>query len=363
MEIMEIATPDKRFWKGKKVFVTGHTGFKGSWLCILLNYLGAEVYGYALEPNTQPALYNFCNIDSFVHSTIGDIRDIEKLKSSLQNSNPDIIIHMAAQPLVRLSYQNPVETFDINVMGTVHLLESARYCSNVKAIVNVTTDKCYENKEWPWGYRENEPMGGYDPYSSSKGCSELVTSAYRNSFFNPNQYSKHGVAVASARAGNVIGGGDWAEDRLIPDFVRSIQNNQKILIRSPKAIRPWQHVLEPLSGYLVLAEALYTNGTEFAQAWNFGPNEDDVKNVEWIVNTICEKWGNGAAFAIDPNPQPHEATYLKLDCSKAKTMLNWHPRWDINKTIQSIIEFNKAFQNKENILELCMKQIENYFVK
>ncbi len=357
---MEIATPDKNFWKGKRVFLTGHTGFKGSWLCLFLNYLGANVTGYALEPNTKPALYPLCNIDSFVQTTIGDIRDLEKLQRSINKTNPDIVLHMAAQTLVRLSYQIPVDTFSVNVMGTVNVLEAVRHCSNVKAVVNVTTDKCYENKEWAWAYRENEPMGGYDPYSGSKGCSELVTSAYRNSFFNQNKYSEHGVAIASVRAGNVIGGGDWAEDRLIPDFVRAIQNNKKIILRSPKAIRPWQHVLEPLSGYLVLAEALYNKGPEFAQAWNFGPNDVDAKPVKWIVDTICNKWGNGAEYEIDSNPQPHEATYLKLDCSKAKTYLNWHPRWSLDTALDSIVYFTKAYLDNKPLTNICEQQIEVY---
>jgi CDP-glucose 4,6-dehydratase len=360
METMEIATPNKSFWCGKKVFITGHTGFKGSWLCMLLNYLGANVSGYALDPNTQPSLYNLCNIDSFVTSIIGDIRDLDKLQRAIHEVSADIVIHMAAQPLVRLSYQIPVETFSVNVMGTVNILEAVRQSSNVKAFVNVTTDKCYENKEWAWGYRENEALGGYDPYSSSKGCSELVTSAYRNSFFNMQKYTEHGVAVASARAGNVIGGGDWADDRLIPDFIRAIQNNQKINIRSPKAIRPWQHVLEPLSGYLVLAEALYTKGWDFAQSWNFGPNESDTKSVEWIVEVICKKWGNGAAYAIDSNPQPHEATFLKLDCSKAKSFLNWHPRWSLDTALDSIVYFTKAYLDKKFLKEICEQQIETY---
>lgn len=360
MEIMEIATLNKSFWKGKKVFVTGHTGFKGSWLCMFLNHLGAEVSGYALEPISKPNLYTLCNIDSFAHSTIGDIRDLEKLQQALVEANPDIVIHMAAQALVRLSYQIPVETFAVNVMGTVNIMEAVRHSSNVKAVINVTTDKCYDNKEWVWGYRENESLGGYDPYSGSKGCSELVTSAYRNSFFNPNKFSEHGVAVASGRAGNVIGGGDWAEDRLIPDFVRAIQNNQKIIIRSPKAIRPWQHVLEPLSGYLVLAEALFNKGTDFAQAWNFGPNDSDAKPVEWIVDAMCNKWGKGAGYAIDTNPQPHEATYLKLDCSKAKTYLNWYPRWSLDKALDSIVYFTKAYLDKKSLKNICEQQIETY---
>src|SRR5450759_56530 len=337
------------FYKGRKVFITGHTGFKGSWLSILLNWLGAEVHGYALDPNTNPSLFELAGIDQIVSSTIGDIRDYNLLSETLKKVQPEVIIHMAAQPLVRESYRNPRETYEINVMGTVNLLDISRQIGSVKAILNVTTDKCYENKEWHWGYRENEPMGGYDPYSNSKGCSELVTSSFRSSFFNPKEYKNHGVALASARAGNVIGGGDWADDRLIPDFIRSITRGQKVKIRSPHAIRPWQHVLEPLSGYLTLCEKLNTAGTAFAEGWNFGPDDRDVKNVEWITKKICELWGESASFEIDTNSQPHEASYLKLDCSKAKAELDWTPIWNIETTLKSIVIWNKAFLAGENM--------------
>jgi len=348
------------FWKNKKVLITGHTGFKGSWLCMLLNQQGAKVFGYALNPPTEPSLYKICNIDSYVDSTIADIRDFETLHKTIERVNPEIIIHMAAQPLVRESYKNPVETYQINVMGTVHLLEAVRQIGGVKALVNVTTDKCYENKEWSWGYRENEPMGGYDPYSNSKGCSELVTSSFRNSFFNTSTYAQHGLALASGRAGNVIGGGDWADDRLIPDIIRAIAQGEKVKIRSPFAIRPWQHVLEPLTGYLTLAEKLYTEGTKYAEGWNFGPMDEDAKPVEWIVQKLCAKWGDNASYEIDKNPQPHEATYLKLDCSKARQALQWQPRWRLERTLNSIVEFTKAYQNKENIQDICNKQIADY---
>ena len=348
-------------YRGQKVFITGHTGFKGSWLCLLLHKLGADVYGYALEPPTNPSLFVEAKIENLIHSTIGDIRDYNFLLKTIQQVQPEIIIHMAAQPLVRESYKNPRETYEINVMGTVNLLDAIRQVSSVKAVVNVTTDKCYENLEWHWGYRENEPMGGYDPYSNSKGCSELVTSSFRNSFFNPKEFHKHAVALASARAGNVIGGGDWADDRLIPDFMRSIMNGEKVKIRSPFAIRPWQHVLEPLNGYLTLAAKLYTEGTNYAQAWNFGPNDSDARNVEWITRTLCELWEEGASYEIDKSPQPHEAHYLKLDCSKAKAELEWESRWDIYKTLQSIVEWNKAFIKTEDIREVCMNQINQYF--
>lgn len=349
-------------YRGKRVLITGHTGFKGSWLSLLLNEMGADVYGFALEPPTSPSLYKEAKIDELVTSYIGDVRDLDYLTKVIQEVQPEIVFHMAAQPLVRESYKIPVETYSTNVMGTVHLLEACRSTSSVKAIVNVTTDKCYENKEWHWGYRENEPMGGYDPYSNSKGCSELITSAYRNSFFNPSEYKNHGVSVASARAGNVIGGGDWAEDRLIPDFIRAISKGEKVRIRSPFAIRPWQHVLEPLSGYLRLAELLYTEGPKFAQAWNFGPYDHDARNVEWITKTICEFWGDEASFEIDKKPQPHEANYLKLDCSKANAELNWFPKWDIQTTLKSIVDWNKAYLNNEDIREVTKRQIHQYFL-
>jgi CDP-glucose 4,6-dehydratase len=349
------------FYKGRKVLITGHTGFKGSWLSILLNWLGADVYGYALKPTTSPNLYELAHLDQLVASTIGDIRDYNFLLKTLLEVKPEIIVHMAAQPLVRESYKNPRETYEINVMGTVNLLDAARQLDSVKAIINVTTDKCYENREWHWGYRENEPMGGYDPYSNSKGCSELVTLSFRNSFFNPKEYSKHGVALASARAGNVIGGGDWADDRLIPDFIRSIMAGEKVKIRSPYAIRPWQHVLEPLTGYLQLATKLVQAGTEYAEGWNFGPDDNDTKNVEWIISKLCEEWDYGKGYEIDQNPQMHEANYLKLDCSKAKARLSWNPVWSIETTIKSIVDWNKKNINGMNCRQLCIDQISSYY--
>lgn len=350
-------------YNNRKVLVTGHTGFKGSWLCLILNKLGADVYGYALEPPTKPSLYEEAGIDELITSYIGDVRDYEQLSRVIEEVQPEIVIHMAAQPLVRESYKIPIETYSINVMGTVHLLDACRHTQNLKAIVNVTTDKCYENKEWHWGYRENEPMGGYDPYSNSKGCSELVTSAYRNSYFNPNDYERHGVAIATARAGNVIGGGDWADDRLIPDFIRAIIKGEKVKIRSPFAIRPWQHVLEPLTGYLTLAAKLYSEGARYNGGWNFGPNDSDAQNVEWITSTICQLWDENAAYELDTNPQPHEANYLKLDCSKAKSELDWTPKWDISTALKSIVDWNKAYLNGEDIRKVTESQIEQYIEK
>lgn len=350
---------DKHFWQSKKVFLTGHTGFKGSWLSLWLHSMGAKVTGYALNPPTQPALFELCNIEQLINSTIGDIRDQHTLEKAVLKTNPDIVIHMAAQPLVRDSYKDPVETYATNIMGTVYLLEAIRKCKNVRAVVNVTTDKCYENQEWVWGYRENEPLGGHDPYSSSKACSEMVTTAYRKSFFHPEQYEKHGVAIASDRAGNVIGGGDWAKDRLIPDCIRALLKKEKIIIRSPQAIRPWQHVLEPLSGYLELAEKLYTS-CEFAEAWNFGPDDQDAKPVEWIVKRLCDKWGNEASYAIDKGEHLHEANYLKLDCSKAKEKLGWQPQWNLEKVLDSIIEWAAAYKENKDLQKICLQQIEEY---
>jgi CDP-glucose 4,6-dehydratase len=349
------------FWQGKRVFLTGHTGFKGGWLSIWLHLLGAKVTGYALEPPTSPSLFKKANIEELLSHNIGDIRDLDKLKKIMIEADPEIVIHMAAQPLVRESYNDPVGTYQTNVMGTVHVLESIRSCKNIRAVVNVTTDKCYENKEWLWGYREDEPMGGYDPYSNSKGCSELVTSSYRRSFFNADEYGKsHQVAIASARAGNVIGGGDYAKDRLIPDIIKSFENKEIVSIRSPHSIRPWQHVLEPLSGYLTLAEALYSkNGIDFAQGWNLGPNSDDAKPVQWIAEKMCDQWGEGASYVIEKNPQPHEATYLKLDISKAETLLLWHPSWDLEKTLSSIISWVKMEKNMD-VLELSINQIKGF---
>lgn len=348
------------FWTAKKVLITGHTGFKGSWLSLLLNHWGADVYGYALQPPTNPSLFNEARIDELISSNIGDIRDFSNLQQVIWEIQPEIVIHMAAQPLVRESYRNPIETYSTNVMGTVHLLEACRQSPSIKVIVNVTTDKCYENKEWHWGYRESEPMGGHDPYSSSKGCSELITSAYNSSYFNVDNSESYSVGLASARAGNVIGGGDWANDRLIPDFMRSILNKEKLRIRSPYAIRPWQHVLEPLSGYLTLAEKLYTKGAFYSGGWNFGPNDSDAQNVEWITKNICSMWGEGVDYEIDDNPHPHEANYLKLDCSKAKAELSWHPRWDIQTTLKTIVDWNKAFISGQNMRQVSMNQIDKY---
>jgi len=358
---MESLVMNKNFWQGKRVFLTGHTGFKGSWMSLWLQSLGAELTGFALDPPTNPSLFEVASVSKGMRSLIGDVRDLDSLQKAIKDAKPEILIHMAAQPLVRYSYTNPVETFATNVMGSVHMLESIRQVDTVKSVVNVTSDKCYENREWVWGYREHEAMGGYDPYSNSKGCAELVTAAYRASFFNPNDYSRHGVAIASARAGNVIGGGDWAADRLIPDFIRAITAGQTVVIRSPNAIRPWQHVLEPLSGYLELAEALYMSGPEYGQAWNFGPNESDAKTVEWIIDQLVASWGDGASYKIDQGTANlHEANSLKLDCSKARMILGWHPKWNAGQTIDRISAWHKAYISGADMKAYSLAEIAQY---
>lgn len=355
---MKVGQVNPVFWKDKKVFLTGHTGFKGGWLSLWLTSMGAKVTGYSLAPNTAPNLFDVLRIESLVEkSHIADIRDLACLQKAVSEAKSDIVIHMAAQPLVRYSYENPVETYATNVMGTVHILEAIRGIDSVRATVIVTTDKCYENKEWVWGYRENEPMGGYDPYSNSKGCAELVTSAYRQSYFsNANSLNK----VASARAGNVIGGGDWSEDRLIPDAIKSFEAKLPLLIRNPLATRPWQHVLEPLSGYLMLAQALYEQGDSFASGWNFGPSDEDNRSVHKVVDLLISRWGSGARWEKEGEEQPHEANLLKLDCSKARSLLGWAPKWDLEEAIQKIVDWQKAYQTNQNMREVSLAQINQY---
>tara|TARA_Y100000590_G_C15659728_1_gene992103 strand:- start:377 stop:1441 length:1065 start_codon:yes stop_codon:yes gene_type:complete len=345
---------DPSFWKGKRVFVTGHTGFKGGWICLWLKHLGVEVIGYSLEPATVPSLFEAADVGEGMQSIFGDIRDHAKLSKAISESKPDVVIHMAAQPLVRYSYAQPAETYEVNVMGTVHLLEGVRATPSVKAVVNVTSDKCYENRERVLGYRENEAMGGVDPYSSSKGCAELVTSAYRQSFFEPA-----GIALASARAGNVIGGGDWAADRLIPDFLRAMDAGETLNIRSPQAVRPWQHVLEPLSGYLMLAEQLYSNGASFAEGWNFGPSDDDSRTVSWIIERMAEM-RKDINWQCDEAPQLHEANLLKLDSSKARRQLNWQPLWQLQTALQKTLEWHEAWRNAEDMRAVSLAQINDY---
>ena len=347
---------DSPFWRGRRVMVTGHTGFKGSWLCLWLQSMGARVCGFALEPPTKPNLFEEAGVAEGMQSVIGDVRDEAQVRQAIADFQPEILIHMAAQPLVRHSYEQPVLTYATNVMGTVHVMEAARHCSSVRAIVNVTTDKCYENREWLWGYREDEPMGGYDPYSNSKGCSELVTSAYRRSFLR-----KQGIAVATARAGNVIGGGDWASDRLVPDILRSFEAKRPVVIRHPNATRPWQHVLEPLCGYLSLAQRLYSGrGQEHAEGWNFGPEDDDARPVQWIAERMVNAWGEGASWQRDGMEHPHEADYLKLDISKAKARLRWRPIWPLAQALDHIVAWHRAWLQGRGARDLVLADIERY---
>ena len=344
---------DQDFWKGKKVFLTGHTGFKGSWLSIWLSSLGADVKGYSLKPKSLPSLFDEAKIDKLIVSQIGDIRDQELLSESMLIFNPDILIHMAAQPIVRLSYDEPIETFEVNVIGTAKVLEAARKCLNLKAIINVTSDKCYENEGYDKSYIETDPMGGFDPYSSSKGCAELVASSYRRSFLN-----ELGIGIASVRAGNVIGGGDWAIDRLIPDILRSFDINKTVVVRNPGATRPWQHVLEPLSGYILLAQKLYNN-EEYSGGWNFGPAEIDVKPVHWILDKMISYWPD-ATWELDKNSNPHEAKFLKLDISKSSEFLGWMPTWDIETTLGNLIQWHKLWLADEDMQKICITEINNF---
>ena len=341
---------NQEFWKDKKVFITGHTGFKGSWLSIWLQHMGAEVCGYSLDSPTEPNNFTISSVSAQMLSVIDDTRNRDAVFRVMQNFEPEIVFHLAAQPLVRESYTDPFTTYETNVMGTLNVLDAARQTPSVKSIVNVTTDKCYENREWAWGYREDEPMGGYDPYSSSKGCSELLTSAFKRSYDMP---------LASARAGNVIGGGDWAADRIVPDTLRAFSKNENVVVRYPDAIRPWQHVLEPLSGYLLLAERVYED-KKYCDAWNFGPNDDDAKPVRDILDHMKATWGEGVDWETDGGEHPHEAHYLKLDISKAKTYLNWHPRWTLAQALDATVEWHKAWLNNENMREVTIKQINRY---
>jgi len=356
-----------QFWKGKRVFITGHSGFKGGWLTIWLNSLGAIVKGFSLDAPSDPSLFSSAAIDKLIDSEIGDIRDGRVLSESMNEFQPDIVFHLAAQSLVRLSYGEPVDTFSTNVMGTVNVLEAVRNIDSVGAVVVVTSDKCYENKEWHWGYREDEPLGGYDTYSASKACAELVTNSYRQSFFQPHgdqpargkSSGKPKCAIASARAGNVIGGGDWAADRLVPDILRNLQLDKPVVIRNPNAIRPWQHVLEPLSGYMMLATLLFEKGNAYAQAWNFGPPDTGAKSVQWMTEEVISQWGTGS-WELKEGDQPHEATYLKLDCSKAISKLAWIPVWSPSEALAVTVNWHKAWASSANVHELCIRDIDRY---
>ena len=349
------------FWLNKKVLITGHTGFKGSWLSLWLQNLGAQVTGIALAPSSTPNLFEVASVGQGMKSSIGDIRDLNFIRHSIKEFQPEIVFHLAAQSLVRPSYEFPVETYATNVMGTVHLLEAIRQTSTVKSVVCVTSDKCYENKEWVWGYRENDPMGGYDPYSNSKGCAELVVSAYRSSFFSSKNQGHSTTGLASARAGNVIGGGDWSSDRLLPDIIAAYQKATPVLIRNPKSIRPWQHVLEPLGGYMMLAEALHSKREGFSEAWNFGPNEDGAKSVEWIlqkINILLEK--KDLSWKVLGGDHPHEANYLKLDISKATDKLDWKPKLVLTDALRMTLEWVSAHEKGADMRKFCLDQIKYY---
>ena len=348
------------FWKDKKVLMTGHTGFKGSWLSLWLQNLGAKIIGYSLPPPTQPSLFEIARADKKMVSIIGDVRNFDFLKKVFIEERPEIILHMAAQSLVRHSYLNPVETYSTNIMGTVNVLEAARQTKSAKVIIIVTSDKCYENKGSVWSYPEYEPMGGYDPYSSSKGCAELVTAAYRNSFFNPNDYQQHGTALASVRAGNVIGGGDWAEDRLIPDIMRAIMNGRKLFLRNPDSIRPWEHVLEPLHGYIMLAEKLWEEGPLYSEPWNFGPQDADSKPVSWIVEKVSHLWGSNIQYKLDDRFNLHEARSLRLDCSKAKLKLHWSSYWNLDTALREVVSWYKAYYSQREMHRFTLDQIDTY---
>lgn len=351
---------DAAFWRGRRVLITGHTGFKGGWLALWLARLGARVYGYALPPSTDPNLYALARVADAVETTFGDIRDAAALTARVDRTKPEVVFHMAAQALVRAGYADPAGTYASNVMGTVNLLEAARQAGGVRALVVVTSDKCYENREWLWAYREGEPLGGHDPYSSSKACAELVTAAWRNSYFNPQRHAEHGTALASARAGNVIGGGDWADDRLIPDLLRAIEAGRPVAIRHPGAIRPWQHVLEPLCGYLRLAQRLVEDGPAHAEAWNFGPADTDARPVQWLVERFTQGWGEGASWRPDTDAHPHEAHCLKLDCAKARARLGWRPRWPLERALDAIVAWHRAHQRGEDMQTVCLRQIDEY---
>lgn len=357
---MEAVGVNKQFWAGKRVFLTGHTGFKGSWLSLWLQSLGADVTGYALEPNTTPNLFTLADVGAGMKSVIADIRDREKLLQQMKRVSPDIIIHMAAQPLVRLAYDEPVETYETNVMGTVHVLDAARHTS-ARAVLIVTSDKCYENRERADGYHEEEAMGGFDPYSSSKGCAELVTAAYRRSFFNPSKFSEHGVAIGSARAGNVIGGGDWSADRIVPDIVRAVTKREKVIIRRPDAVRPWQHVLDPISGYLRLVECLWEDGPRYSGGWNFGPRTEDEISVGELLTKIQTAWGPALRFQIIKSDDKHEAGLLRLDCRKAITQLRWEPRFILADAIGTTVEWYKSYlAGNKNLRNLTLEQIDRH---
>jgi CDP-glucose 4,6-dehydratase len=353
---------DTTFWKNKRVFLTGHTGFKGSWLCLMLDRLGAEVSGYALKPPTKPGLFQIAEVKKFTRTTLADINDFSSLRKAMRAASPEIVIHMAAQSIVRESYAHPLGTYATNVMGTVNVLEASRGLRSLSAIINVTSDKCYENREQFWSFRETDPLGGFDPYSNSKACSELVTAAYRRSFFNVTEQGRPGPLIATARSGNVLGGGDWAKDRLVPDCIRSIQNRQKIVIRNPRSVRPWQHVLEPLTGYLMLAEQLSKKQVTYAGAWNFGPDNDDAQPVSWIVKQISHQF-KGLLEVVKSKEQkaPYEAGRLILDSAKARCLLGWRPRWNLEQALAKTTAWYQDYLAGRPMRSICRQQLDDYF--
>jgi len=347
-------------WAGRRVFLTGHTGFKGGWLALWLTKLGARVRGYALDPSTEPSLFETAKIGSTVEDIRGDLLDRPKLESSILDFAPEVVFHLAAQPLVRRSYADPLQTYATNVMGTAHVLEAVRKTPSVRAVVAVTTDKCYENKEWIWPYRETDPLGGHDPYSASKACAEIVCASFRSSFFPAEQIDRHHVGLATARAGNVIGGGDWSPDRLVPDLIRGFLDGRPVSIRRPKAIRPWQHVLEPLHGYIQLAGKLLEQNAQFASAFNFGPADEDAWPVERIATTMADSWGHGATWSRDPDPGVHEAASLRLDSSKARAELGWRPRLDTGAALQWTMDWYRAWRDAQDMHPITLAQIDHY---
>jgi len=357
---MEKMVMNSNFWKNKKVLLTGHTGFKGSWLSIWLKKIGVDLIGFSKDVPTEPSLFELANVSKDMTSVMGDIRNFSVVQEIIEKNQPDIIIHMAAQALVRDSYKNPLETFSTNIMGTANVLEAIKISKKTRVMINVTSDKCYENKGIGNNFSEDAAMGGYDPYSSSKGCSELISSAYRNSFYNIEDFESHKLSLATVRAGNVIGGGDWAKDRLIPDIIKGIRDKRTIEIRNIEAIRPWQFVLEPLNGYLLLAEKMWEDGKKFSESWNFGPNNDDCKSVKWILEKIAEKWNEEIKWDKKNVKNLHEALVLKLNCEKAKTRLEWRTKLDINQTIEWTINWYKEFLKKSNMKKYTDEQIDRF---
>jgi len=350
---------DQKFWKNKNVFITGHTGFKGSWICLWLHKMGANVTAFALSPPSDPSLFELARVEELVKSIEGDVRDPEAISTAITEAKPEIVIHMAAQSLVRKSYQEPLETLTTNVIGSANVLDAIRSTPSVKAVVMVTSDKCYHNEEWVWGYREDSRLGGDDPYSASKACAELVVWSYQRSYFRPEN-GKSVPAVASARAGNVIGGGDWAEDRLVPDILNSLMKEEPTLIRSPNATRPWQHVLEPVHGYLMLAERLYNEGQEFVGGWNFGPPDSSEKSVEWVIDELYKRWGTSMEWIRDTNPGPPEKTFLKLDSSKSRAYVGWRPKLDLPTTLEWIVKWTQEYEKKSDMRQVTLDEIERF---